>query len=74
MLSCDLTGENKFILWAYFSTNKKATISVFNDNLGHELTEVFDDWIDLGGKKGFIKIVNFRENSNFFQLIDKQIR
>ena len=60
MLSCDLTGENKFILWAYFTT------SVFNDNLGHELTEEFDDWIDLGGKKGFIKIVNFRENSNFF--------
>jgi len=66
MLSCGLTSDSQFILCAYFSTNKKATISVFNNNLDHKLTEEFDDWIDLGGKKSFIKIVNFRENSNFF--------
>jgi len=66
MLSCDLTGENNFILCAYFSKNRKATVSVFNDNLGHKLTEEFDDWIDLGDKFSFIKTVNFRENSNFF--------
>ena len=66
MLSCDSTNDSKFIICAYFSTNKKVAVSVFNNNLDYKLTKEFDDSIDLGAKKSFIKIVNFRENSNFF--------
>ena len=56
MISCDSTIDSQFILCAYFSTNKKATVSVFNNNLEHKLTKEFDDSIDLGSKKVLLKL------------------
>ena len=70
MFSCDLTNypnyNNNFILCTYFSLNKKAELSIFDNNLNLknkiELDDTPEEWPDNGG---FIKILYFKDNSKF---------
>ena len=70
MISCDLTNYTdnniEFILCTYFSNNKKAEVSVFDQDLVLQKTKELDnepeEWEN---NDPFIKIVYFKDSSKF---------
>lgn len=65
MISCDFTGDKTYILCTYFSSELNVGISVYNNYLDFITTKYFekiDDYID---GDNFIKIVYFKDNTDF---------
>ena len=75
MISCDSTKDNNYIICAYFSGEPElpfVSISAYNINLDLLLTRTFEQ-VGYFDSDNFIKIVYFKDNSNFI-LMNSQER
>ena len=70
MISCDITGDKAYILCTYFSGELEVCISIFDKNLVFIKTKCFEKVSEFPGDN-FIKIVYFKDNSDFI-LMDSQ--
>ena len=76
MYSCDLTGNNNYILCAYFSPEKNVRLSIFSADLNLIKTEEYENVPD-SYPDYFIKILYFKDNSKFIlinSITDSKIR
>ena len=74
MISCDSTKDNNYILCAYFSRDPKpplVSVSAYNSNLDSLLTHNFER-VGYFPADNFIKIVYFKDNSNFILMNSQQ--
>ena len=64
VMSCDFTKDNNYILCAYFGDNRYVRVSIFNNDLNFIKMQDFEEVKDLQYDY-FIKIIYFKENSQF---------
>ena len=74
MISCDSTNDNNYILCAYYSREPDlplVSVSAYNSNLDSLLTHNFEQ-VGYFEADNFIKIVYFKDNSNFILMNSQQ--
>ena len=64
MISCDFTGDDKYVACAYYDRNDNVSISVYNNNLSHIVTKKFENG-NYYDSDNYIKIVYLRDFYNF---------